>query len=206
MLSVTVEGLVFRHEILHRATRATLSLTWKTTVKHRSCLDIVRGTNYLLESLGIDRRIRSVAEFASPILIPIYEKICTYRLDGSHTCRHASMPINDCLSSACLDIRLPVRNLVDEIHNIQCVINALCFDTVEFDLSHISGEQVANGDLYAMEDLLEILTDVYHWIKHDRDEASNTGKRMRSSDDRIEHLSPSSSRSTMSNSTCTAEF
>ena len=50
------------------------------------------------------------------------------------------------------------------------MINALCFDTVEFDLSHISGEQVANGDQYAMEDLLEILTDVYHWIKNDRRE------------------------------------
>jgi len=46
-----------------------------------------------------------------------------------------------------IDVRTPVRNLADEIHNIQCVINALCFDTVEFDLSHISGEQVANGDL-----------------------------------------------------------
>ena len=68
-----------------------------------------------------------------------------------------------------------MRNLADEIHNIQCVINALCFDTVEFDLSHISGEQVANGDLYAMEDLLEILTDVYHWIKNDRDEGGETG-------------------------------
>lgn len=67
-----------------------------------------------------------------------------------------------------LDVRIPVHNLGDEIHNIQSVINALCFDTVEFDLSHISGEQVANGDLYAMEDLLEILTDVYHWIKNDR--------------------------------------
>jgi hypothetical protein len=112
-------------------------------------IDIVRGTNYLLESLGIERRIRSVNEFASPVLIPIYENICSCRLN---------------------DVRTPVRNLADEIHNIQCVINALCFDTVEFDLSHISGEQVANGDLYAMEDLLEILTDVYHWIKNDRDE------------------------------------
>ena len=46
------------------------------------CLDIVRGTNYLLESLGIDRRIRSVNEFASPVLIPIYEKICSCRLNG----------------------------------------------------------------------------------------------------------------------------
>jgi hypothetical protein len=44
--------------------------------------DIVRGTNYLLESLGIDRRIRSVNEFASPVLIPIYEKICGCRLNG----------------------------------------------------------------------------------------------------------------------------
>ncbi|CAF3478394.1 unnamed protein product [Rotaria sordida] len=113
------------------------------------CLDIVRGTNYLLESLGIDRRIRSISEFASPVLIPIYEKICSCQLN---------------------DVRTPVRNLADEIHNIQCVINALCFDTVEFDLSHISGEQVANGDLYAMEDLVEILTDVYHWIKNDRQE------------------------------------
>ena len=69
---------------------------------------------------------------------------------------------------------------MDEIHNIQCVINALCFDTVEFDLSHISGEQVANGDLYAMEDLLEILTDVYHWIRNDRDDAGKTNKTMRS--------------------------
>lgn len=112
-------------------------------------IDIVRGTNYLLESLGIDRRIRSVNEFASPVLIPIYERICSCQLN---------------------DVRTPVRNLADEIHNIQCVINALCFDTVEFDLSHISGEQVANGDLYSMEDLLEILTDVYHWIKNDKDE------------------------------------
>lgn len=47
-------------------------------------LDIVRGTNYLLESLGIDRRIRSVNEFASPVLIPIYENICSSRLDGSY--------------------------------------------------------------------------------------------------------------------------
>lgn len=46
--------------------------------------DIVRGTNYLLESLGIDRRIRSTAEFTSPILIPIYEKICSCRLDGQN--------------------------------------------------------------------------------------------------------------------------
>jgi hypothetical protein len=45
-------------------------------------LDIVHGTNYLFESLGIDRRIRSVTEFASPVLIPIYEKICSCRLDG----------------------------------------------------------------------------------------------------------------------------
>lgn len=75
------------------------------------------------------------------------------------------------------DVRLPVRHLADEIHNIQCVINALCFDTVEFDLSHISGEQVANGDLYAMEDLLEILTDVYHWIKNDRQQPEETGKK-----------------------------
>jgi hypothetical protein len=74
-----------------------------------------------------------------------------------------------------LDVRTPVRNLADEIHNIQCVINALCFDTVDFDLSHISGEQVANGDLYAMEDLLEILTDVYHWIKNDREEGGVIG-------------------------------
>lgn len=74
-----------------------------------------------------------------------------------------------------LDVRTPVRNLADEIHNIQCVVNALCFDTVEFDLSHISGEQVANGDLYAMEDLLEILTDVYHWIKNDRDQVGEIG-------------------------------
>lgn len=71
-----------------------------------------------------------------------------------------------------VDVRTPVRHLADEIHNIQCVINALCFDTVEFDLSHISGEQVANGDLYAMEDLLEILTDVYNWIKNDRDDGT----------------------------------
>ncbi|CAF3150409.1 unnamed protein product [Rotaria socialis] len=112
-------------------------------------IDIVRGTNYLLESLGIDHRIRSISEFASPVLIPVYEKICSCQLN---------------------DVRLPVHNLADEIHNIQSVINALCFDTVEFDLSHISGEQVANGDLYAMEDLLEILTDVYHWIKNDRQE------------------------------------
>ncbi|CAF1344311.1 unnamed protein product [Adineta steineri] len=117
-------------------------------------IDIVRGTNYLLESLGINRRIRSVTEFASPVLIPIYEEICSFRLN---------------------DVRTPVRNLADEIHNIQCVINALCFDTVEFDLSHISGEQVANGDLYAMEDLLEILTDVYHWIKNDQEQAPQTG-------------------------------
>ncbi|CAF1242046.1 unnamed protein product [Rotaria sp. Silwood1] len=113
-------------------------------------IDIVRGTNYLLESLGIDRRIRSISEFTSPVLIPIYEKICSCQLN---------------------DVRTPVRNLADEIHNIQCVVNALCFDTVDFDLSHISGEQVANGDLYAMEDLLEILTDVYHWIKNDRQES-----------------------------------
>ena len=63
-----------------------------------------------------------------------------------------------------------MRDLADEIHNIQCVINALCFDTVEFDLSHISGEQIANGDLYAMEDLLEILIDVYRWIKNDTEQ------------------------------------
>ncbi|CAF1636089.1 unnamed protein product [Adineta ricciae] len=112
-------------------------------------IDIVHGTNYLLESLGINRRIHSVAEFTSPILISIYEAICSCRLN---------------------DVRVPVRNLADEIHNIQAVINGLCFDTVEFDLSHISGEQVANGDLYAMEDLLEIFTDVYHWIKNDREE------------------------------------
>ncbi len=74
-----------------------------------------------------------------------------------------------------LDVRTPVRNLADEIHNIQSVINALCFDTVEFDLSHISGEQVANGDLYSMEDLLEILTDVYHWIKNDEEEGGELG-------------------------------
>jgi hypothetical protein len=95
-----------------------------------------------------------VNEFASPVLIPIYEKICSCRLN---------------------DVRTPVRNLADEIHNIQCVVNALCFDTVEFDLSHISGEQVANGDLYAMEDLLEILTDVYHWIKNDGEEGGDIG-------------------------------
>ncbi|UJR28790.1 hypothetical protein I4U23_010016 [Adineta vaga] len=116
-------------------------------------IDIIRGTNYLLESLGINRRIRSVTEFASPVLIPIYEGICSCQLN---------------------DVRMPVRNLADEIHNIQSVVNALCFDTVEFDLSHISGEQVANGDLYAMEDLLEILTDVYHWIKNDREEVPLT--------------------------------
>ena len=46
------------------------------------CSDIVRGTNYLLESLGIERRIRSVNEFASPVLIPIYENICSCRLNG----------------------------------------------------------------------------------------------------------------------------
>ena len=50
-------------------------------------LDIVQGTNYLLESLGIDHRIRAPAEFASPILIPIYEKICSCRLNGT---RHGS--------------------------------------------------------------------------------------------------------------------
>lgn len=48
-------------------------------------LDIVHGTNYLLESLGIDRRIRSVNEFASPVLIPIYENICSSQLNGSKT-------------------------------------------------------------------------------------------------------------------------
>ncbi|CAF2671914.1 unnamed protein product [Rotaria sp. Silwood2] len=121
-------------------------------------IDIVHGTNYLLESLGIDRRIRSISEFASPVLIPIYEKICSCQLN---------------------DVRTPVRNLADEIHNIQSVINALCFDTVEFDLSHISGEQVANGDLYAMEDLLEILTDVYHWIKNDRQESDEIAHKAR---------------------------
>lgn len=48
-------------------------------------LDIVRGTNYLLESLGIDHRIRSISEFVSPVLIPIYEKICSCKLNGSVT-------------------------------------------------------------------------------------------------------------------------
>lgn len=46
------------------------------------CLDIVHGTNYLLESLGIDHRIRSANEFASPVIIPIYEHICSSRLNG----------------------------------------------------------------------------------------------------------------------------
>ena len=50
-------------------------------------LDIVRGTNYLLESLGFDRRICSTSEFASSILIPIYEKICSCKLNGlNRTC------------------------------------------------------------------------------------------------------------------------
>jgi hypothetical protein len=135
-------------------------------------LDIVLGTNYLLESLGIDHRIHSVTEFVSPVLIPIYEKICSCRLNGLHRLIRFQIKY---LVLNILDVRTPVRNLADEIHNIQCVINALCFDTVEFDLSHISGEQVANGDLYAMEDLLEILTDVYHWIKNDREEGGVIG-------------------------------
>ena len=137
----------------------------------RCFLDIVHGTNYLLESLGIDRRIRSVNEFASPVLIPMYENICSNRLNGLYQSQSFARDVHFDF----LDVRTPVRNLADEIHNIQCVINALCFDTVEFDLSHISGEQVANGDLYAMEDLLEILTDVYHWIKNDRDQGGEIG-------------------------------
>ncbi|CAF0802401.1 unnamed protein product [Didymodactylos carnosus] len=140
--------LIERNNPVNRKCEQLISESFKTTVMddegQKILTDIVTGTNYLLQQLNIDRRIRTVAEFCSDVLIPIYEKICLCQLK---------------------DVRLPIRNLQDEIHNINVVINALCFETVEFDLSHITGEQITNGDAYAMNDLLEILTDVYQWIK-----------------------------------------
>jgi len=52
----------------------------------------------------------------------------------------------------------------DEIHNCKCVIDTLSMDILNTSLSHITGEDVVDGDQLAIGNLLEVFHGLLEYI------------------------------------------
>ncbi|XP_064644332.1 centrosomal protein of 95 kDa-like [Lineus longissimus] len=99
--------------------------------------------NDMLSQLHVNRHLKSFREINSAVLVILYEGLCGEDLP---------------------DIIRKPKSKEDQIHNCQSVINALSLDVLHTSLSHISGEEVANGDRMAIASLLEIFTSLMEYI------------------------------------------
>lgn len=99
---------------------------------------LIENTNKLLSATGIvAKKIMSLAELArvaSSIFVAIFESVYHTRIEGI--------------------IRSPVTK-EDYEHNAQLVIDRLS-EQINSELTHITGEQIVNGDTIALRNLVNI--------------------------------------------------
>ncbi|KAG9468091.1 hypothetical protein GDO78_013765 [Eleutherodactylus coqui] len=65
------------------------------------------------------------------------------------------------------------RTLEDDAHNVQSVIDSLALDYLQVSLSHITGENIVQGDLESVKNLLEIFDGLLEYLTEQISEASS---------------------------------
>lgn len=100
---------------------------------------IVGHVNSLLSKCGLDAVVKTVAECTSSCLVAIFEALFRVRLDAV--------------------LRHPQRK-ADLVHNCAVVIDTLATTVLETDLGYIRPEDVCDGNLVALGNLVDILKEL----------------------------------------------
>ncbi|XP_029642868.1 centrosomal protein of 95 kDa-like isoform X2 [Octopus sinensis] len=104
---------------------------------------LVSLTNKLLQHLHVYQEVKCVPDITAEIFVIIFEGLYGENLPELH-----SRPVTK----------------EDNIHNCQVVIDALATKVLNTSLSHITGESIVNGNRTAINNLLEIFTDLFEFL------------------------------------------
>uniref|UniRef100_A0A0L8H3G0 DUF5745 domain-containing protein n=1 Tax=Octopus bimaculoides TaxID=37653 RepID=A0A0L8H3G0_OCTBM len=104
---------------------------------------LVSSTNKLLQHLHVYQEVKCVADITAETFVIIFEGLYGENLPELH-----GKPLTK----------------EDNIHNCQVVIDALATKVLNTSLSHITGESIVNGNRMAINNLLEIFTDLFEFL------------------------------------------
>ncbi|OCT63172.1 hypothetical protein XELAEV_18044270mg [Xenopus laevis] len=108
--------------------------------------------NRLLTKCHINLQVQEVSECDAHVFVALYEAI---------------------LGEKVPDLIPEPQNPETNAHNVQSVIDSLALDYLQVSLSHITGENIVNGDTESVQNLLEIFDGLLEYLTEQISEASS---------------------------------
>ncbi|XP_061685202.1 centrosomal protein of 95 kDa-like isoform X2 [Syngnathoides biaculeatus] len=108
--------------------------------------DWVDVANELLGKCHIEQKLTKLTDCDANVFASLYENILREK-------------VPDYIASP--------RSQEDDIHNVQCVIDSLSLDYLQISLSHITGENVIQGDKESIKNLLDIFEGLLEYLSED---------------------------------------
>ncbi|XP_061628338.1 centrosomal protein of 95 kDa-like isoform X2 [Phyllopteryx taeniolatus] len=113
--------------------------------------DWVDVANELLGKCHIEQKLTKLADCDANVFVSLYENILREK-------------VPDYIASP--------RSQEDDVHNVQCVIDSLSLDYLQISLSHITGENVIQGDKESIKNLLDIFEGLLEYLSEEISEDS----------------------------------